>query len=221
VDARLRPTGSFGPLVVTRTSWEDYYARQADLWEIQALLRARAIAGPPALRQWLEQAATRVCYQKPDPEAVWSRLCHLRQRMQQERCEERSDLVDLKLGMGGLADVEFLVQGHQLLFGREQEALRTRSVRTALRRLGQTAGEDGLLFRDLWLPFEGLRALEQRLQLVTNLSGATVTPEQLEAMLVVGTWPRVLGDGGIAGWEDLLVARRKVRQVFQHWCTNL
>ena len=221
VDVRLRPTGNVGPLVVTRASWEDYYTKQADLWEIQALLRGRAIAGPEELKQWLDQRAQQICYQERDAGAVWSRLCHLRQRMQQERSEERPDLVDLKLGMGGLADVEFLVQGHQLLLGHQREELRTRSVRVALERLGQLPGESGLPFREIWLPFQGLRSLEQRLQLATNLSAATMTPEQLESMRVLGIWPRTQGDCGIADWDDLLAARRKVRQAFRHWCTNL
>ncbi len=103
VDVRLRPTGNYGPLVVTHVSWEDYYNRQADLWEIQALLRARAIAGPPDLGQWIEQRSLQICYQRRETDTVWSRLCHLRQRMQLERSEECADLVDLKLGFGGLA----------------------------------------------------------------------------------------------------------------------
>jgi [glutamine synthetase] adenylyltransferase / [glutamine synthetase]-adenylyl-L-tyrosine phosphorylase len=224
VDVRLRPTGNVGPLVVTRASWEHYYTREADIWEIQALLRARTVAGPEELRQWLDRRAQQICYQKRDAATVWPRLCHLRQRMQLERSEERADLVDLKLGMGGLADVEFLVQAHQLLFGEQLQGLRIRSVRTALERLGQRVeGVEGggLPFREVWLPFQGLRALEQRLQLATNLSGATVTPEQLESMMVLGVWPRAQGDYGIYGWEALLAARRKVRQVLRHWCTNL
>jgi glutamate-ammonia-ligase adenylyltransferase len=224
VDVRLRPTGNVGPLVVTRASWEDYYTREADIWEIQALLRARTVAGPEELRQWLDQRAQQICYQKRDAASVWPRLCHLRQRMQLERSEERPDLVDLKLGMGGLADAEFLVQAHQLLFGHQRQELRTRSVRTVLERLGQGGGdveEPGLPFREVWLPFQGLRALEQRLQLATNLSGATVTPEQFETMLVLGIWPRAQGDYGILSWEGLLAARRKMRHVLRQWCTNL
>jgi glutamate-ammonia-ligase adenylyltransferase len=157
VDVRLRPTGNVGPLVVTRASWEDYYTREADIWELQALLRARAVAGPEEFRQWLDQRAQQICYQQREAATVWPRLCHLRQRMQLERSDERSDLVDLKLGMGGLADVEFLVQAHQLLLGHQRQELRSRSVRTALERLGQGGeglDEIGLPFREVWLPFQ-------------------------------------------------------------------
>ena len=51
MDVRLRPTGTHGPLVVTRKSWLEYYEAQADIWEIQALLRIRHIAGDPELGQ--------------------------------------------------------------------------------------------------------------------------------------------------------------------------
>jgi [glutamine synthetase] adenylyltransferase / [glutamine synthetase]-adenylyl-L-tyrosine phosphorylase len=221
VDVRLRPTGNYGPLVVTQESWENYYSKQADLWEIQALLRARAIVGPPGLCRWLEWTASQICYQQRESTTVWSRLCHLRQRMQLERCEERADLVDVKLGFGGLADVEFLVQGHQLLFGYEHQGLRTRSLRTALQSLASNATEGGLLFPELVSPFRALRALERRLQLSTNLSAATITPVQLESMMTVGIWPPGQRDHGILTWEDLQATRRKIRQVFRQWCANL
>ena len=100
VDARLRPTGNYGPLIVTRNSWMDYYRDQADLWEIQALLRVRCVAGNKELGDWIEERAREVCYRKRNPEEVWARLCHLRQRMQRERAEEKGDQIDIKLGLG-------------------------------------------------------------------------------------------------------------------------
>ena len=221
VDVRLRPTGNYGPLVVTQGSWENYYRSQADLWEVQALLRARAIVGPPDLCRWLERKASQVCYQQRETTTVWTRLCHLRHRMQLERCDERTDLVDLKLGFGGLADVEFLVQGHQLLFGYNQPGLHTRSLRTALQFLASNPTEGGSLFPELVSAFRALRSLERRLHLSTNLGAATMTPTQLENMLTVGIWPPGQRDHGILDWEDLLATRRKIRQVFRHWCANL
>ena len=61
MDVRLRPTGTHGPLVVTRKSWLEYYQALADIWEIQALLRIRPIAGDPGLGQWIEDNATEIC----------------------------------------------------------------------------------------------------------------------------------------------------------------
>jgi len=116
MDVRLRPTGTHGPLVVTPKSWLEYYESRADIWEIQALLRIRHIAGDPGLGQWIEGKATEICFRQRSPESVWPRICHLRNRMEKERAAETDREIDLKLGMGGLADIEFMVQG-QLLVG--------------------------------------------------------------------------------------------------------
>jgi len=132
VDARLRPTGNYGPLIVTRSAWLDYYRHQADLWEIQALLRARYVAGNTELGTWLEEQVREICYQQRAATEVWARLCHLRRRMERERAEERGDQLDIKLGKGGLTDLEFLAQGWALTDGYRLPALQARSVRAGL-----------------------------------------------------------------------------------------
>ena len=119
MDVRLRPTGTHGPLVVTRKSWLEYYETRADIWEIQALLRIRHIAGDPELGQWIDDKAGEICLRRRSPESVWPRICHLRNRMEKERAAETGTEIDLKLGMGGLADIEFMVQGQLLVGGTE------------------------------------------------------------------------------------------------------
>jgi [glutamine synthetase] adenylyltransferase / [glutamine synthetase]-adenylyl-L-tyrosine phosphorylase len=221
VDARLRPTGNYGPLVVTRQTWGDYYSQQADLWELQALLRVRAVAGQDKLCRELEAQARQLCYRQRDPEAVWSRLCHLRQRMQQERSEEGKDSVDLKLGSGGLADIEFLVQGHQLLYGCSRPELQLGSIRLALTALGAEDSDQSSPFRELLTTFGEVRALERRLQVSANLSGAVIGEHQLTTMRALGLWPPSRGSYSIEHWPDLLHLRRRVRQLFSRWCANL
>jgi glutamate-ammonia-ligase adenylyltransferase len=115
MDVRLRPTGTHGPLVVTRKSWLEYYQAWADIWEIQALLRIRHIAGDLELGRWIEERAAEICFRKRPVESVWPRICHLRKRMERERAAETEDEIDLKLGMGGLADIEFIAQGRLLV----------------------------------------------------------------------------------------------------------
>jgi glutamate-ammonia-ligase adenylyltransferase len=217
VDTRLRPTGNYGPLAVTRQSWFDYYTHRADVWELQALLRGRAIAGPETLCRWLEAGAQAVCYQARDPVTVWRRLCHLRARMQHERAEESEYLADIKLGAGSIADIEFLVQGQQLLQGHARPELRTTSIRAALRGLQESdAATDP--WREALTLFEGLRALEQRLQLHTNLSAMGVAPGHLATMRELGLWPPPHGPTGLEDWHDLLRWRRRVQQIFRRWC---
>jgi glutamate-ammonia-ligase adenylyltransferase len=220
VDARLRPTGTYGPLVVTRKSWLEYYTRTADLWEIQALLRMRCVAGDPALGQWIEEKARSICFQERDPQAVWERLCHLRLRMQRERAEEKEGAVDIKLGEGGLVDLEFLVQGVQMTQGHEDQALRTRSVREALAPALGRVGLTSSGVEELTAAFESLRALEHALRLHTNQSSSRLQESVFGELRAGGLWPPLSLETRVDEWQDLLVLRRRVRNGFRLCCPD-
>ena len=221
VDARLRPTGSYGPLVITRDAWLEYYTGQADLWEMQALIRMRCVAGNRELGEWIEQKAGEICYRSREPEEVWDRLCHLRQRMQRERSEERPDLIDIKLGMGGLADLEFLVQGRLLIEGYKDPSARNRSVRGALPWVLANAQVPEESVRGMQSAFDVLRSLDHRLRLHTNLPSSRLSPVQFEKMRSVGLWPPAFGANTVEDWQDLLRLRRHVRSVLQEFCPGL
>lgn len=233
VDARLRPTGNYGPLVVTKQSWLDYYSEDADIWEIQALLRGRHVAGHDRLGRWVETTAAGICLGGRDPDEVWPRICHLRDRMEKERSEESAASVNLKLGMGGLADIEFLVQGMLLLRGNNNlsasslEAADTesslgaapwRSVRQAISELlpldhgfQEAAGE-------IKAGFGALRALDHRLRLYLNSGSGKIESAQFEAMTALGLWPPRSEGSAIETWQDLLRVKREVRTVFRKYC---
>lgn len=221
VDARLRPTGNYGPLIVTRDAWEEYYSRQADIWEIQALLRVRSVAGDARLGEWIEERAREFCYRRREPGEVWPRLCHLRGRMQRERAEESADQIDIKLGLGGLADLEFLVQGVLLLQGADDPDLRNGSVRGALE--GALKGLPGLIEhrRDLAASFSVLRALEHRLRLHTNLTASRLTPGRFDSLKAIGLWPPMHEGAAVESWEDILRLRRNVRASFRSVCPEI
>jgi [glutamine synthetase] adenylyltransferase / [glutamine synthetase]-adenylyl-L-tyrosine phosphorylase len=221
VDARLRPTGNYGPLIVTRRAWQEYYQNHADIWEIQALLRMRPVAGNADLCAWLEAEAKNICYQPRDPASVWPRMCHLRQRMQRERSEEREDVIDVKLGMGGLADLEFLVQGWLLLEGYAQPLLRERSVRRALTVVLERLTDLDLPLREAQTAFETLRSLEHRVTLCSDVSVSRLKPEHLAALKDMHLWPPLSPEIVAETWQDLLRLRRRVRALLQHWCPNL
>lgn len=220
VDARLRPTGNYGPLIVTRNAWFEYYEKQADLWEIQALLRVRHVAGHEKLGRWIEERAQEICYRKRDPREVWNRICHLRGRMQRERSEEKGETVDLKLGFGGLADIEFLVQGYLLSEGYRDPSLRISSVRAALPGVLEKISSHEVL-REIQTAFESLRSLDHRLRLFTNSTASRLIPRQLEAMQALKLWPPAQGGSSLESWHDLLRMRRRVRESLQHFCHEL
>lgn len=216
VDAQLRPTGNYGPLVSTKASWRQYYAQQADIWEIQALLRLRAVAGKVQLGQELQAYAAKLCYQVRAKQQVWPRLCRLRQRMLQERAQEKGDTVHLKLGWGGLADLEFMVQGAQLLHGAENPGLQAKNIRSllavALQELKlapqQALGQAFILYR----------SLESRLQHLTNSHNSRLHVRHLLQMQDLGLWPGPGQALALENWQDLLQIRRRVRGPWQELC---
>lgn len=142
VDTALRPEGKNGPLTRTLDSFQDYLARWALAWERQALLRARPIVGPEDLQADYLQVIDRVRYgQVPDANELKD-IRRLKARMEVERMPRgQKPALNVKLGPGGLSDVEWTVQLLQLRHAAEFAPLRVTGTRDALR----AALEAGLL----------------------------------------------------------------------------
>lgn len=113
IDARLRPSGSQGLLVVSESALERYHADRSEGWERQALVRARAIvASAPAYASAVDPLLERLAYAKGEPRP--ERLAELRGRMQRELAREKAHRYHPKLGFGGLVDVELATQWLQM-----------------------------------------------------------------------------------------------------------
>jgi glutamate-ammonia-ligase adenylyltransferase len=111
LDARLRPEGEKGPLVCSLDTFESYYASRAQLWELQALTRARAVSGPLQNEfMAIAKAAWRRVGQDPD---LFLKIDDMVKRIRRER-GSGSDFRDLKTGSGGIIESEFLVQALQM-----------------------------------------------------------------------------------------------------------
>ncbi|GFG75498.1 bifunctional [glutamine synthetase] adenylyltransferase/[glutamine synthetase]-adenylyl-L-tyrosine phosphorylase [Mycobacterium botniense] len=164
MDAGLRPEGHHGELVRTLDAHIAYYQRWAKTWEFQALLKARPAAGDPELGRQYVAALTPMVWQACEREDFVSEVRAMRRRVEQSVPAELRDR-ELKLGSGGLRDVEFAVQLLQLVHGRTDESLHVASTVDALGALG--AG--GYIGREdaenLRASYEFLRLLEHRLQL--------------------------------------------------------
>lgn len=220
VDARLRPTGSYGPLAVTRSTWEDYYAHKADIWEIQALLRFRPVAGDARFGSALQDIARGLCFQKRDPERVWPRLCSLRKRMEEERTAEKDDAVDIKLGPGGLVDLEFLTQGVQLTHGHENPALREGSTKALLAEALPLVPGGAKVLAEMLEAFTAYRNLEHRMHLMNHRPGSLLSRNQFRELMSLSLWPPNTESHRIQTWEDLLAVRRRVRRLFSALCAR-
>jgi [glutamine synthetase] adenylyltransferase / [glutamine synthetase]-adenylyl-L-tyrosine phosphorylase len=164
VDANLRPEGRRGALVRTVEGHLSYYRRWAKIWEFQALLKARQVAGDPELGQQYVEAVTPMVWAAADRDDFVAEVQAMRRRVEQHVRPEYSDR-ELKLGPGGLRDVEFAVQLLQLVHGRADPEIRSGSTLEALAALsaGGYVGRDDAA--NLAASYRFLRLLEHRLQL--------------------------------------------------------
>jgi glutamate-ammonia-ligase adenylyltransferase len=164
VDAALRPEGRDGPLVRTLASHEAYYGKWARTWEFQAMLKARPLAGDEKLGDaWCAMTAPLV-WRAADRDGVVADVQAMRRRVEASLPVKEADR-ELKLGPGGLRDIEFAVQLLQLVHGRTDETLRSGTTLTALQALidgGYVGRRDGDALADA---YRFLRSVEHRLQL--------------------------------------------------------
>jgi glutamate-ammonia-ligase adenylyltransferase len=136
VDLRLRQGGKATALAHALESLDRYLAGEAALWERQALVRARPLLGDAGLARRFARLRRDRVFGPGLSDAERAEIHHVRMRMELELAHEGPGRVHLKLGAGGLVDLEFLVQVLQLAHGARHPALRTPSTRAALERLG-------------------------------------------------------------------------------------
>lgn len=175
VDAALRPEGKAGALVRTLSSHVGYYERWASTWEFQALLKARVAAGDRNLGQAYVDATQDFVWTAADRPDFVVDVQRMRQRVEQH-VPSKDSARQLKLGRGGLRDVEFSVQLLQLVHGRSDVMVRSPGTLTALEALstwGYVGREDGAV---LAAAYRFLRTLEHRIQ-IFDLRRTHLVPE--------------------------------------------
>ena len=175
VDPNLRPEGRNGPLVRTLASHRAYYERWAKTWEFQALLKARPVAGDMALGQAYADTFAPLVWQAARREHFVEDTQAMRRRVEQSLPARQAGR-EIKLGPGGLRDIEFAVQLLQLVHGRTDETLRAPATLPALAALaaGGYVGRDDA--DELAAAYRFLRRTEHLLQL-HRLSRTHTLPE--------------------------------------------
>lgn len=164
VDPNLRPEGKQGALVRSLDAHLSYYQRWAESWEFQALLKARFVAGDSELGSQYIGAIKPLIWSKPDRSAIVESARHLRKRVLDQIPNSEREL-EIKLGRGGLRDVEFTAQLMQLVHGPSDPSLHVMSTFEALDALA-AAGLLSRADRDVFASsYQFLRSLEHRVQL--------------------------------------------------------
>ncbi|MCT2042468.1 bifunctional [glutamine synthetase] adenylyltransferase/[glutamine synthetase]-adenylyl-L-tyrosine phosphorylase [Pseudoclavibacter alba] len=211
LDANLRPEGKDGALVRTPDSYLKYYERWAKNWEFQALLKARAAAGDLALGNELVERLAPLVWASAGREDFVEQTRAMRERVTDHIPRDELD-VQLKLGPGGLRDIEFTVQLLQLVHGQNDETLRVRSTLGAIERLC----DGGYIGRDLAERFDvgyrSLRLLEHRLQL-RRLRRTHLMPREESELAVLARATRAKNSGElIRTWQRLRIEIRGLHE---------
>jgi glutamate-ammonia-ligase adenylyltransferase len=215
IDMELRPEGKNGSVARSVDSYRAYYSRWGDIWENQALLRARMIYGKPELITQFNEVIDKYRYPETLEQKSVVEIRRIKARIENERLPQGADPKrHLKLGRGSLSDIEWLVQLLQLKYGSEYPAIRTPKTLDALQALVQSeliAEHDARVLEQAWILTSRVRSAGV---LWSNKSSdvLSIDRRQLEGMARILEYPR---GSASALEEDYLAHTRRSRQVFE------
>ncbi len=179
IDLRLRPEGNNGPLVLSIDGMENYYAAFGETWERMALGKARLVAGDPELSYEFFQRHQAFIYPRAVGPEMIEEVAEIKERIEREVLGAENLHRDVKLGHGGIREIEFICQSLQLLHGARNAFLQERNTLRALRGLREL----GLLpveeMDALAQAYRFLRTVEHRLQ-IENEAQTHTLPENAE-----------------------------------------
>ena len=183
VDMRLRPFGDSGPLACGFSSFEDYLLQHGRDWERYAWIKARAITGEAAYQELYQEAVRPFVYRRYLDFGVFESLREMKQLI--EKQVARKDLIDhVKLGPGGIREIEFIVQSLQLIRGGQDRRLQSPHLFEVLPRLGRSRLLQPQIVEGLDTSYRYLRSLENRLQMIRDAQTHTLpTDEASQARL--------------------------------------
>ena len=215
LDLDLRPEGKNGPVARSLDSYAAYYARWANTWEAQALLRARPIAGSAELQAEFLSLINQYRYPEVLDSTAITEIRRIKARVETERLPQGADPKrHLKLGRGSLSDVEWLVQLLQLKHGSKHPSIRTPKTLNALEAAvaeGLIEAHDATVLREAWLLASRVRSASV-LWANKRTDVLTTDRRQLEGMARILEYPR---DSASALEQDYLAFTRRARMVFE------
>ncbi len=178
VDARLRPEGPTGPLVRSLGSYELYYSQWGAAWERQALIKARPLAGSTALGRRFVEMVRPFVFRRHLGYGDIEELRQIKRRADGEVARRGEVLTNVKLGRGGIREIEFTAQLLQLMLGGQYPQLQTPVTLDALGLLAQLGFLSAAEAEGLAAAYGFLRTVEHRLQLEQGAQTHTLPQEQ-------------------------------------------
>ena len=184
IDVRLRPEGSSGPLVRSFASTENYYAGYGETWERMALIKARGVAGDPELLYEFEHRLQPFIFPKTVSDELLTEIAELKVRIERDLLTPEELHRNVKLGVGGIREIEFTVQTLQVLHGSRHAFLQERNTLEALSALAELEIMPLAEVENLREAYVFLRAVEHRLQIVREQQTHTL-PAKSEARFLL------------------------------------
>ena len=193
VDMRLRPNGNSGLLVTSLKAFERYQLEDAWTWEHQALVRARAVVGDPAVMEGFNTVRQTVLCRERDVAKLQTDVAEMRNKMADSLDRSNEELFDVKQGRGGLVDIEFLVQYGVLRWAHRHPGLTewTDNARL-LQRLGEYGLIDAALTEQLFSAYRVYRAIVHRRALQEETALIPRGELQEERAMVLDIWRGVM-----------------------------
>lgn len=210
VDMRLRPFGDSGPLVLSFAAMEDYYQAQGREWERYAMLKARILNPDPAHAMELNQLLKPFVYRRYIDYSALESLRRMKQLIEQEN-RRRNRVDNIKLGAGGIREVEFVVQTLQLIRGGRLPELQQVSIFKALAALQSQQLLEPQQQQQLRQDYLWLRKVEQLLQGLDDQQTQTLPADELNRQrLVLGL--------GFNSWLELTdTTEQAMGRIHQHF----
>lgn len=216
VDMRLRPFGESGPLAMNFNALEDYYQTHAREWERYALIKARVISGGVELEKQLFKMLKPFVFRRYLDFSAFESLRDLKSQIDQE-VRRKGNENNIKLGLGGIREIEFICQAFQLIRGGRQPALQIRYVLTVLDRLQEYELLPKEVVEELKTAYRFLRKTEHRLQAIEDKQTQNLPTDPL-------TQQRLAFSMGFQSWEEfyevLQTHRNQVHDHFKHVITG-
>ena len=213
IDIRLRPGGSAGRVAQSFAAFETHFSGTAELWERQAYLRARPIAGDLDVAGPFMTSLFELIYRPTSVESLSAYITAMRRRMELELTKEKTGERHVKLGSGGIADIEFIAQLLQLAYGSSCAALRVNNTLRAL----EAARDAGLLddtdVAQLCDSYRFLRTVQNRLRIVADRETSALPQDPRRLDRLARRLGYDMGDGNAPGERLLVDYRRHTERV--------
>jgi glutamate-ammonia-ligase adenylyltransferase len=215
VDLRLRPEGRRGPLAQSLGGYEIYYESWGQTWERSALIKARPVAGDVAVGMEFLERITPFVYRKYLDYSAITEIREMKQKINEDVRQKGKTHRDVKLGYGGIREIEFVIQALQLMYGGRDRTLREKNALKALHMLSQkgliTYEEQASLSK----AYVFLRTVEHRLQMLDDLQTQTLPSDEGDLRALArrtGYFER--GHEAEALLRDYGLHTRKVRAIY-------